>query len=89
MQQKDKVISHEMPGKPWEVIIVDLFTINNSNFLCVVDYHSKLPIVRKAGALSAGSLNTCCKIIFAEYEVSKKIMLNVGTNFASENFQDL
>ena len=34
---------------PWqmlEVIGADVFTINNSNFLQVVDYHRKLPIVK-------------------------------------------
>ena len=38
---KGQINSQVMPGKPREVISADLFTIDNSNFLCVVDYHSK------------------------------------------------
>ena len=32
-QLKAKIICHEIPGKPWEVISTDIFTNNNSNLL--------------------------------------------------------
>ena len=30
-QPKEKIIHHDIPGKPWEVIGVDMFTLNNKN----------------------------------------------------------
>ena len=38
MQPKEQ-IPHEIQGKPLEVKGANLFIINNSTFLCVVDYH--------------------------------------------------
>ena len=55
---KEKIISHEIQGKPWKATGTDLFTINNSNFLCIIDYHSKFAIVEKKGKLSVDSLST-------------------------------
>ena len=45
---KEKIIPHEIPGKQWEAIGMDMFSSNNSSFLCVVHYHSKSPIVKKS-----------------------------------------
>ena len=30
-QPKEKLIHHNIPGKPWEVIGVDMFTLNSKN----------------------------------------------------------
>ena len=38
---------HEIPGKPWEVIEADMFTLYNRNYLCIVDYPSKFPVIKK------------------------------------------
>ena len=45
--KQEKGIHHNIPGKPWEVIGVDMFTLNNKNYLFIVDYHSKFPIVKR------------------------------------------
>ena len=39
----EKLIHHEIPGKPWEVVGVNMFSLHNRNYLCIVDYHSKFP----------------------------------------------
>ena len=31
--------AHEMPGKPWQMVGAVIFTLNNSHFLCILDYH--------------------------------------------------
>ena len=63
-----------------------MFTLNN-NYLCIVDYHSKFPIVKKAEDMSTDSLILACKFIFSEYGLPKKIMSDVGGNFISEKFR--
>ena len=40
MQPKNIIIPHEIPGKPWETLGTDMFTLNNNNYFCVVDYYS-------------------------------------------------
>ena len=80
---KDNMIHHDIPVRPWDVIGADMFTLNNKHYLCVVDYHSKFPIITK----TEHSLILTCKIIFAEYRIPKKIMSDSGGNFISDKFK--
>ena len=73
-QPKDKMIHHDISIRPWDVIGVDIFTLNNKHYLYIVDYHSKFPIIKKAEDLSADSLILTCKVVFAKYGMPKKIM---------------
>ena len=66
-QPNDKIIHHNIPIRTWDKISADMFTLNNKQYLCIVDYHSKFPIVKKTKDLSADNLILACKIIFAEY----------------------
>ena len=65
----------------------DVFHFNNKNYLCIVDYHSKFPVVKRLEGLSAESLIATIKIIFAEYGIPCKLMSDAGTNFVSDKFQ--
>ena len=46
-QLKVKIIHCEILGKLWEVIGVDMLTLNNKNYLYIVYYHSKFPVVKR------------------------------------------
>ena len=87
MQPKEKIIHHDIALRPWEVIGADVYHFNNKYYLCIVDYHSKFPVIKRLERLSAESLVNTVKIIFAEYGIPQKIMSNVGTNFVSDTFQ--
>ena len=71
-QPKDKIIHYDILAKPWEVIGADMVTLNNKLYLCILDYHSKFPIIKKTEDLSADSLILLCKVIFAEYRLQRK-----------------
>ena len=49
MQPKEKIIHHDILLKPWEVLGADIFLLNNKNYLCVVDYHSKFLVIKTMG----------------------------------------
>ena len=49
-----------------------MFTLNNKNYLYLVDYHSKLPVIKKTENLSADSLILTFKCIFSEYGLPQK-----------------
>ena len=67
MQPKEKIIHHDILLRPWGVIGVNIFQLNNKNYLCVVDYHSKFLVIKRMEELSAENLTTTVNIIFAEY----------------------
>ena len=79
MQPKEKVIHHDIPLRLWEVIGTDIFHFNNKNYPCIVDYHSKFPVIKRIEGLSAESLINTIKIIFTKYGIPQKLMFNAGT----------
>ena len=87
MQPKGKIIHHDIPLRPWEVLGADIFHFNNKNYLCIVDYHSKFPVIKRMEGLSIESLITTTKDIFAEYGIPHKIMSGADTNFVSDKFR--
>ena len=52
-----------------------LFLLNNSNIFCVVDYHSKYPLIKCMKGLSAESLITS-----AEYGKPCRLMSNASSS---------
>ena len=87
MQPKEKMIHHDIPLRPWEVLAADVFHFNNKNYLCIVDYHSKFPVLKRMEGLSTESPITTTKVIFAEYGIPHKIMSDPGTNFVPHKFR--
>ena len=76
----------EIPGKQWEKVDTDLFTLNNSHFLCIADCHSIFPMVKRAEGLLTGQFRRCDKTVFAEYELPFKIMSDAGASLISDKF---
>ena len=60
---------------------------NTETYLCVVDYHSKFPVVKQIDGLTTESLIKMCKIIFTEYGFPRRIKSDAGTNFVSKKFK--
>ena len=44
-QPKDKILSHEIPGRPSNIVGAAILTINNKYYLSNVFYHRKLPVI--------------------------------------------
>ena len=81
-QQQEKAI----PWNPWEVVGAAIFFVKNKTLLCIVDYYSKFPTVETAVSLTADNLVKAAKFVIIEFELSKKIISDAGTNFTSEMF---
>ena len=85
-QHMEKIICHDIPLRPWEVLGVNIFHFNNKNYVCIIDYHSKLPIIKRMDELSTESLISTTKVIFAEYGILHRLMSDTGPNFIFEKF---
>ena len=75
------------PRPARRTIGTNIFMLNCKIYCFIVDYCSKLLIAKKVDGLSADHLIKICKIVFAEYELPKKIMVNDSTNTVSEKLQ--
>ena len=82
MQPHEKIIPYKMLHIPWEVI-----HYKNNTLLCIVDYYSKFPVVKKTNGLSADNMFGVVKILFAKFGLPKKIVSDAGTNFTSGKFR--
>ena len=56
MQPKEKITHHDIPLRPWEVVGADVFHFKNKHYLCIVDYNSKFPVIKRLEVLSADNL---------------------------------
>ena len=88
-QPKEKALHYEIPCRPWEVAGADVSKINGKTLLCIVHYHSKVPILNKINSLSVDNLAQMTKLIFAEYRLLKKTVSDTFTNFTAETFKRL
>ena len=70
--------------KPWEVVGSDISSIDNNTLLCIVDYYSTFPVVKKTDGLSADAQIGVAKIVFTEYWPSRKIVSDAGIIFLSD-----
>ena len=87
MQAKEKIVHQDIPLRPWELLGADIFHFNNKNYLCIVDYHSKFPVVKRLEGFSTENLTVTAKVIFTEYVIPCKLMSDTDTNFISDRIR--
>ena len=83
-QTKEIMHPHNTPKGPWMKLGVDLFEHNKKQYLLVVDYFSKFPIIRKLHSLSTGSIISELKGIFSENSIPETLISDGGPQFRSE-----
>ena len=64
---RDKVMPPKILGRFWKSVGSDMLTINNKHYLFILNYHSKLCVVKQGERPSADNLIKTCQIIFSEY----------------------
>ena len=64
-QPMEKKLAHDIPGKPWKAIGTNMFTLNNTNYLCIADYHNKFLIVKRTQGLMVDDYIRSFKVLFA------------------------
>ena len=64
---KEPLLSHDVPQKPWHTLGSDLFYWNTGNYLLVIDYYSKFPVVTKLTNIHSSAVVAHLKSIFEEH----------------------
>ena len=88
-QQKEPMIPSEIPSRLWQTLSADLFYVQQSWFLIVVDYYSKFPFVKKLHNLTTGAVVNEMKMLFEENGIPESLQCDNGTQFTSSEFQQL
>jgi hypothetical protein len=86
-QQKEPLISHDIPSSPWEKVGSDLFHCLGQNYLVIVDYYSNFPEVCLLQDTHIATVIKHMKSVFAQYGIPKTIVSDNGPQYSSFQFQ--
>ena len=86
-QQKESMMSHELPTHPWQIVSTDLFQQNGKDFLLIVDHHSDFWEVDLLRDLSAQTTIKRCKAQFACHGQPDRVISDKGPKFSSLQFK--
>ena len=86
-QQKEPLISHEIPHRPWEKIASDIFTFDGKDYLCTVDYYSNYFELNCLYDKTAPEVVKKLKRHFSNHGIPDKLHSD-NMPFGSREFQD-
>ena len=82
--QREPMMSHETPSRPWQKVASDLFFWNNTNYMVVVDYYSRWFEMVKLNNITSSTIITHLKSIFAKMGIPEILISDNGTQYQSE-----
>ncbi|KAJ8371210.1 hypothetical protein SKAU_G00112380 [Synaphobranchus kaupii] len=86
-QQKETLLSHELPTRPWQIVSLDLFQHSGKDFLLLVDHYSDFWEIDVLPDLSAETTIKRCKAQFARYGQPDRVISDNGPQFACTQFR--
>ena len=84
-QQKEPLLQHPVPERPWQKVGSDILTYHNVDYLLVVDYYSKYPEIVAIEDKTAGTIVAKMKAIFARHGIPEELMSD-NMPYASKEF---
>ena len=88
-QARLPILQPELPSFPWEKLGTDIFEIDGTKYLIIVDYFSRFPIIRKLNDITANTICNHFNSVFSEYGIPSTIVTDCGTQYTSEQFKNL
>jgi len=87
-QQKESMMSYEIPERPWQIVAQDLFKCNNEDYLITVDFYSDYWEVDKMPDTLSTTVIECTKEHFSRHGIPNTIITDNGPQFISEDYED-
>ena len=72
--QKEPLLPHEVPQRPWQKLGADIFELNSNSYLVVVDYYSKYSELCLLKDKTAGSVITSMKSMFSRHGIPDQVV---------------
>ena len=87
-QRSEPLIPTEMPSGPWRKLAADLMEWKGKQYLVVVDYYSRYPVISTLSALSSASVINKLKAMFATHGLPCEVVTDGGSQFTSAAFAE-
>ena len=86
-QQKEPMIPHPVPSRPWQFIAADLFEFQGKEYLVTTDYYSNFFEVDKLGTQTSKEVIEKLKCQMARHGIPDKLRSDNGPQFSSQEFK--
>ena len=86
-QPKETLISHEVTGRPWANVGVDLFSYESRNYLICVDYYSSFWEIDLLEDTRSATVIRKLKAQFARHGIPETCVSDNGSQFISDEFK--
>lgn len=83
-QQKETMMSHELPTRAWQIVSMDLFSHRQKDYLLIVDHYSDFWEIELLPDLSAETVIKRCKAQFARQGQPDKVITDNGPQFTAQ-----
>ncbi|XP_062618583.1 uncharacterized protein K02A2.6-like [Saccostrea cucullata] len=87
-QQKEPMIPHEIPNRPWQKVAANIMFFGNTRYLITVDYFSKLLEVNRLQDGKAATVINILKQLFARLGIPEEFISDNGPEFANHEFKN-
>ena len=85
---KEPLLPQDVLQKPWHTSGSDIFHWNNANYLLVVDYYNKFPVVKKLTSIQSSAVIALLKSVFEEHGIPSRLVTDNGSQYTSAAFQE-
>ena len=87
-QQKEPLIPHDPPKRPWSHVATDLFSFDNKEWFIIVDHWSDYFELNQLSSTNSSSVIKSLKNQFARHGIPDTLYSDNGPQFASREFKE-
>lgn len=85
---REPLLQSSLPDYPWERVATDLFELNGTTYLLVVDYYSRYIEVQKLKSTTSASIITALKAVFSHHGIPAAVVSDNGPQYASQEMKE-
>ena len=86
-QQKETMMSWEIPTRPWQIVAQDLFKCHNKDYLITVHFYSDYWEIDRLDDTTAKTVIKLSKQQFSRHGIPQKVVTDNGPQFVAEEYE--
>ena len=86
--KKKDMLHHKVPDTPWTKLATDIFHFQGTNYLIIVDYTSKFPVVKQLRKMDQRAITIAFEKVFTEHGYLDELVSNNGPCYKGEQFAE-
>lgn len=84
---REPLMPTKLPDRPWQKLGADLFSLNSSSYLLVVDYYSRYVEIARLGPTRSADVIVHLKSMFARHGIPELLVTDNGPQFSGHDME--